>query len=121
MAEDAEPPPLSPVVSMVLTMHKLAVVVSALCRSFLQAAVHGADISPRHTLPDEADISPLADVCVETITQCNLLAVSILGVLKTSEAGKGLSAEVQTHAHPMIQAGKTLNQLIKKGIPFPPR
>lgn len=99
---EAQPLPLAPVVTMVLTLHKLAVTVSSLTRSFLAVS-------------DDTFDTSLPSVCGDAITQCNQLAVSVLGVLKSSETGKGLSPEVQAYSQRMTHAGKTLNQLIKRG------
>lgn len=143
MSDAAEPLPLSPVATMVLTLHKLAVSISNLTHAFLEVDVHTLWNHTQHTPPtgtlwnhtqhatltgtlwNHTQNSPptavLPGACTDTIVQCNHLAVSVLGMLKSSEARRGLSSEVQAYSQRMTQAGKALNQLIKRGVQFSTR
>lgn len=114
----AGPLPLPPVITMVLTLHKLVISASILTRTLVEVEV---DASTDHnSLPNHTHAAPPTDIlpsaCADAIAQCNHLAVSVLGMLKSSEVGRGMSAEVQGYAQLMTQAGKGLNKLIKMGI-----
>lgn len=100
--EEAWPVPLPPVVTMVMLLHRLATSISRLDHTHQTATDHTPDMIHAES--------------VEAIGVCNQLAVSVLGILKTSEGGKALSAQVQMHAQLMAQAGKTINHLLKKGL-----
>lgn len=113
---------------MVLMLHKLAVSISCLTRTFLEVDVHVTDtlwnhthhVPPTDTLRNHTHQAPPTDTlpraCADAIAQCNHLAVSVLGVLKSSEVGRGLSSEVQAYSQLITQAGKALNQLVKRGV-----
>jgi hypothetical protein len=120
VSEHTEPLPLTPVVTMVLTLYKLAISVSTVTRTFLEVDIYTTDALLSHT-HNTTPTWDLPGACADTIAQCNHLPVSVLGLLKSSETGKGLATEVQAYSKLMTKAGKILNQLIKKGVQFPMR
>lgn len=93
---------LPPVVTMVMLLHQLATSIYRLDHAHLDMTDHTPDVIHAES--------------VEALSVCNQLAVAVLGVLKTSDSGKVLASHVQRHALCMLQAGKTINHMLKNGM-----